>query len=138
LEQTIRTIGSAKDPESLARMRLALSDGRSVRLSDLGTVESSWAEPRQRARFDGKEVISFSVYRNVGTGEVKVAQDVRTRISAFAAAHPEVSIREVTSSTAWVLIEALRRHYNAVRPQHSEPASARSSACQSPMYISRI
>jgi HAE1 family hydrophobic/amphiphilic exporter-1 len=102
-EQTIRTIGSAKDLESLARMRLALAGGRNVRLADLGAVESSWAEPRERARIDGKEIISFSVYRTVGTGEVKVAEDVRARISAFAAAHPEVSLREVTSSTVWVI-----------------------------------
>ena len=102
-EQAIRTIGSVTEIEQLAEMRLSLSDGRSVMLSDLGVVESSWAEPRQRARLDGKEVIGFSVYRSVGTGEVKVAQGVRSRIAAFAAAHPEVSIREVTSSTAWVL-----------------------------------
>ncbi len=102
-EQAIRTIGSAADVDTLAEMRLALSDGRTVKLSDLGLVESSWAEPRQRARLDGQEVIGFSVYRSVGTGEVKVAQNVRARIAAFAAAHPQVNVREVTSSTAWVL-----------------------------------
>ncbi len=102
-EQTIRTIGSVTDVSKLAEMRLSLSDGRSVKLSDLGVVESSWAEPRQRARLDGQEVIGFSVYRSVGTGEVKVAEGVRSRIATFAAAHPEASIREVTSSTAWVL-----------------------------------
>jgi len=102
-EQTIRTVGSVSEVETLAGMRLSLSDGRGVRLSELGVVESSWAEPRQRARLDGAEVIGFSVYRSVGTGEVKVAEGVRSRIASFAAAHPDVSIREVTSSTAWVL-----------------------------------
>ena len=102
-EQTIRTIGSVSTTQELADMRLSLADGRSVKLADLGTVESSWAEPRQRARFDGKEVIGFSVYRSVGTSEVKVAAGVRTRLAQFAAAHPEVTVREVTSSTAWVL-----------------------------------
>ena len=102
-EQTIRTIGSVTDVAKLADMRLSLSDGRSAKLSDLGLVESSWAEPRQRARLDGQEVIGFSVYRSVGTGEVKVAEGVRARIEGFAALHPGVKIREVTSSTAWVL-----------------------------------
>lgn len=102
-EQAIRTIGSAADVETLAQMRLAISDGRTIRLSDLGLVESSWAEPRQRARLDGQEVVGFSVYRSVGTGEVAVAQNVRAKVFAFAAAHPQVQIREVTSSTAWVL-----------------------------------
>ncbi|MBS0239347.1 MAG: efflux RND transporter permease subunit [Proteobacteria bacterium] len=102
-EQTIRTLGSVSDVKDLANMRLALADGRSVKLSDIGIVESSWAEPRQRARFDGQEAIGFSVYRSVGTGEVKVAEGVRVRVAAFAAEHPQVKIREVTSSTAWVL-----------------------------------
>jgi len=102
-EQAIRTIGSATEVDALADKRLAIGDGRSVKLSELGIVESSWAEPRQRARLDGREVIGFSVYRSVGTGEVKVAENVRARITVFALAHPEVNIREVTSSTAWVL-----------------------------------
>lgn len=102
-EQAIRTIGSAADVDTLAEMRLALSDGRTVKLSDLGLVESSWAEPRQRARLDGQEVIGFSVYRAVGTGEVAVAQNVRAKVAAFSAAHLQANIREVTSSTAWVL-----------------------------------
>ncbi len=102
-EQAIRTIGSVTDVDKLAQMRIALADGRNVKLSDLGVVESSWGEPRQRARLDGKEVIGFSVYRSVGTGEVKVAQNVRAKIASFAAAHADVNIQEVTSSTAWVL-----------------------------------
>jgi len=102
-EQAIRTIGSATEVDALADKRLALADGRTVKLSELGLVESSWAEPRQRARLDGREVIGFSVYRSVGTGEVKVAENVRSKIATFATAHPQISIREVTSSTAWVL-----------------------------------
>jgi HAE1 family hydrophobic/amphiphilic exporter-1 len=98
-EQTIRTVGSVADVASLKDMRIAFSDGRSIRLSDLGVVERSWAEPRQRARFNDREVVSFSVYRAVGTGEFAVTRDVRRRMTEFAAAHPGISILEVTSST---------------------------------------
>jgi len=102
-EQTIRTVGSAADVQSLAQMRVILSDGRSIKLADLGLVESSWAEPRQRARLNGEEVVAFSVYRSVGTGEVGVAEGVRKAVLRFAKAHPHVDIREVTSSTDWVM-----------------------------------
>jgi len=98
-EQTIRTVGSVLDVASLKDMRIAFNDGRSVRLSDLGVVERSWAEPRQRARFNNREVVGFSVYRAVGTGEFAVTRDVRERMTEFAAAHPGIGIREVTSST---------------------------------------
>lgn len=102
-EQTVRTVGSVPDVTSLKEMRLAFSDGRSVRLSDLGVVERAWAEPRQRARFNDREVVGFSVYRAVGTSEFAVAQDVRKRMTAFAAAHPGIRILEATSSANWML-----------------------------------
>ncbi len=103
VEQAIRTVGSAPDVAGLKDMRIAFSDGRSIRLSDLGTVERSWAEPRQRARFNGREVVGFSIYRAVGTGEFAVARDVRSRMTEFAAAHPGIGILEVTSSTDGVI-----------------------------------
>ncbi|MGO4686239.1 efflux RND transporter permease subunit [Hyphomicrobium sp. 2TAF46] len=102
-EQAIRTLGSADNVEALSRTRLILNGERTVMLSELGAIERSWAEPRQRARLDNKEVIGFSVYRSVGTGEVAVAEAVRAKVSAFAVEHPEVAIREVTSSIDEVL-----------------------------------
>lgn len=102
-EQAVRTLGSAESVETLAQTRLVLKGRRTVLLSDLGVVERSWAEPRQRARFDDMEVIGFSVYRSVGTSEVAVAKAVRAKVAAFATEHPELAIREVTSSTDDVL-----------------------------------
>ncbi|WP_454918731.1 efflux RND transporter permease subunit [Xanthobacter sediminis] len=102
-EQAIRTLGSTPDLKTLAERHLILKGERMVRLKELGTVARSWAEPRQRARFDAREVIGFSVYRSVGTGEVGVTRAVRENVAAFAARHPEVAIREVTSSTDDVL-----------------------------------
>ncbi|HEX2841341.1 efflux RND transporter permease subunit [Hyphomicrobium sp.] len=102
-EQAVRTLGSAESVETLARTRLVLKGGRTVLLSELGVIERSWAEPRQRARFDDKEVIGFSLYRSVGTGEVAVTRAVRSKVAAFAAKHPEIAIREVTSSTDEVI-----------------------------------
>jgi multidrug efflux pump subunit AcrB len=80
-----------------------MNGGRLVMLSELGVVERSWAEPRQRARLDQREVIGFSIYRSVDTGEVAVTNAVRAKVATFAAEHLEVAIREVTSSTDDVL-----------------------------------
>jgi hydrophobe/amphiphile efflux-1 (HAE1) family protein len=102
-EQTVRTIGSAPSVAQLADTRISLGDGRSVRLSDLGKIENGWAEPRQRARLGSAETVAFNVYRSVGSSEVDVAQRVRAKLKSFQAEHPDVTITEVTSSTAWVL-----------------------------------
>jgi len=101
-EQTIRTLGSVTTIEALAATSIALSDGRTVRLSDLGRIDDSWGEVRQRARLDNREVVGFSVYRSVGSGEVAVAHAVRAKVAALQAAQPDITITEVTSSTDWV------------------------------------
>jgi multidrug efflux pump subunit AcrB len=60
-EQTIRTLGSVPKLDDLAATTIALADGRTVRLSDLGRIEDGWGEVRQRARLDNREVVAFSV-----------------------------------------------------------------------------
>ena len=101
-EQSIRTLGSALSIEALAATRIDLADGRTVRLSDLGTVEDSWAEPRARARFDGEEVVGFGVVRTRGTSEVRVAEATREEIARLDAARADVEFEEVTSSVQFV------------------------------------
>ncbi|MBZ9719197.1 efflux RND transporter permease subunit [Mesorhizobium sp. AD1-1] len=101
-EQAIRTLGAARTIEALAGTRLTLSDGRTARLKDIGLVEDSWAEPRQRARLGDAEVVAFSVYRTVGSSELDVAEAVREKVKELDQEHDDVAIREVTSSTTFV------------------------------------
>ncbi|PWR20621.1 efflux RND transporter permease subunit [Zavarzinia compransoris] len=102
-EQTIRTVGSATSVEALAATRIDLPDGRAIRLSDIGTVGDAFAEPRARARFNGEEVVGFSVARSQGTSEVHVAQAVRQAIAAFDAERDDVQFEEVTSAVDFVM-----------------------------------
>jgi hydrophobe/amphiphile efflux-1 (HAE1) family protein len=102
-EQTIRTLGSVSSVEQLAATTVALTDGRTIRLSDIGRIEDSWGEVRQRARLDNREVVAFSVYRSVGSSEAGVAEGVRAKVAGIRASRPEVTITEVTSSTGWLV-----------------------------------
>jgi HAE1 family hydrophobic/amphiphilic exporter-1 len=101
-EQSVRTLGSAQSLETLASTRIGLADGRALRLSDIGQVEDAWAEPRQRARLDGREIVAFGVYRTVGSSEVDVADAVRARLAALKASRPDVAMHEVTSTVKFV------------------------------------
>ncbi|WP_439815380.1 efflux RND transporter permease subunit [Zavarzinia sp. CC-PAN008] len=101
-EQSIRTLGSAASVADLAATRINLPDGRSARLSDLGKVEDSWAEQRQRARFDNNEVVSFGVYRAQGSNEVGISDEIRKAVDALRAQHGNVEIREITSGDLFV------------------------------------
>ena len=101
-EQTIRTVGGANSMAELADKRITLSNGGSVRLGDIATVSDTWSEPRTRARFNGNEVVGFSVQRTRGTSEAKVAREVRAAMDIFEKANPNIHIEEVASSVTEV------------------------------------
>lgn len=82
-EQTIRTLGSAKNVAELGAMNIALPNGLSTRLDTLGTVEDTHAEIRQKAYLGGKEVVSFSVVRSQGSPLVQTEQALRAKVEAI-------------------------------------------------------
>jgi hydrophobe/amphiphile efflux-1 (HAE1) family protein len=101
-EQSIRTLAGAQTLETLAAKTLVLPGGREVRLSDLGTVEDSYEEPRSYARLDGETpVVSFSVYRAKGASEVEVADSVAARLESLHAARPDVSFRLIDDAVSY-------------------------------------
>ncbi|WP_332656562.1 efflux RND transporter permease subunit [Brevundimonas sp.] len=101
-ERSIRTLGAAGSIEELRQTLVPLSGGRSVRLGDLGTVEDHWSEPRRLARFNGQEAVTFNFLRSRSASEVKVAEVVRKRVAEIDAAHPELTIEQVTASVEYI------------------------------------
>ncbi|ATQ43992.1 efflux RND transporter permease subunit [Caulobacter mirabilis] len=101
-ERAIRTLGGADNVQQLADMRVDLGNGRSVRLGDLGRVVDNWTEPRLRARFNGEEVVSFSMLRTRDGSEVKAAEGVRKAIADLNASRSDLKIEEVTSTVQYV------------------------------------
>ncbi len=99
-EQNIRTVGATDTVQGLEDMRIQLSTGKTVLLSDLGTVTDTWSEPRTRARYNGEEVVGFNIQRTRGTSEVAVAKGVRAVIAQLQKDNPNVQINEVASSVA--------------------------------------
>jgi HAE1 family hydrophobic/amphiphilic exporter-1 len=103
MEQSIRTLGSAQSVETLRDMQITLKDGRAVRLSDLGSVEDSFAEPAQDAYVNGERVVAFQVLRAVGSSSVDVARKVEAAIASIAAEQPQVEVRLFTSTVEFTL-----------------------------------
>ena len=97
----MRTLGHVETVDQLGDMRIR-AGAQDVRLADLGVISDSWAEPRQRARLDGEEVVAFSVLRGVGSSKVAVAEAVRHAVAEIDAANPAVAMTEVTSSADFV------------------------------------
>ncbi len=93
-EQTVRTIATVRSAGELARMDIALSDGRRVRLDQVATVSDTVAERRSAALLDGKPVVGFEIVRSRGAGEIEVADGVRAELARIEAAHPDIAITE--------------------------------------------
>ncbi|HEV7227104.1 efflux RND transporter permease subunit [Brevundimonas sp.] len=101
-EQAIRTLGSAQSVDDL-RETLIPVGGRTIRLGDLGEVTDEWSEPRGRARFNGGEVVGFSVSRSKGSSELDVYETSKEEIALLDKELPEVTIEEVTNTTQDVI-----------------------------------
>ncbi len=94
-EQTIRTLGDARNVPELANTTIALPNGRFVKLSDLGTVTDTYEEQKSFSRFNGDASVTFAVFRSKGASEVSVAETVAKSLDTVRAAHPEVNIAMV-------------------------------------------
>ncbi len=93
-EQSLRLLATVASAEELARMEIALIDGRRVRLDQLATVLDTVAEPRSLALMNGQPAVAFEITRSRGAGELEVAAGVRPALAALQAAHPDIRITE--------------------------------------------
>jgi len=115
VEQSVRMIATVKSAEELARMDIALSDGRRVRLDQLALVADTVAERRSAALLNGKPVVGFEILRSRGAGDVEVAVGVRAELAKLKADHPDIAIVEAFNfvdpveenfiGSMWLLIE---------------------------------
>ncbi len=92
--QTIRTLGALPSIEDLSKLAIPLSNGKSVRLDEIGSVTDSFADRSSLAYFDGERVIAVEIKRSKGFSDTAVADDVQKKMKEFASAHPEVELVE--------------------------------------------
>lgn len=100
MEQSIRTISTVTSSNDVASMRIALPDGKTVRLDTLGKVWDSHAEREEVALVDGKHAVTFGVRRARGSSELEVIEAVRGIVADINERYPHVEIREINNSVA--------------------------------------
>ncbi|TCT42119.1 efflux RND transporter permease subunit [Martelella mediterranea] len=94
-EQTIRTLGDARNVSELGNTMIALGNGRFARLSALGTITDTYEEPRTFMRHNGEPIVAFGVFRSKGASEVSVANAVQEALATVRTENPDVSIKMV-------------------------------------------
>ncbi|MFB9947743.1 efflux RND transporter permease subunit [Rhizobium puerariae] len=97
-EQTIRTLGDARNVAQLADTSITLPNGRFVKLSQLGVVTDTYEEQKSFSRFNGTPSVTFAVFRAKGASEVSVAETVAKSLDEVRKASPNVAIEMVDDS----------------------------------------
>ncbi|GAA0265433.1 hypothetical protein GCM10009127_00830 [Alteraurantiacibacter aestuarii] len=83
--QSVRVLGNADSAYELSQTQISLGGGRTVKLSDIGSVSDSFGEINSLAKIDGKQVVTFSISRARGESDVRVydeAVEVLERVEA--------------------------------------------------------
>ena len=93
-QQPLRTVSSLKSAEALARLEIALSDGRRIRLDQIATIEDTVAERTAAAFLNGKPVVGFEIARSRGASEIEVGNGVRKALQELREARPDLQITE--------------------------------------------
>ncbi|WP_298173566.1 efflux RND transporter permease subunit [Novosphingobium sp.] len=73
--QAVRVLGNAASAFELSRTQVGISNGRTVRLSDVADVRDSFSEITSIAKSNGKPVVTFSIARARGESDVSVFDD---------------------------------------------------------------
>lgn len=107
-EQAIRVLGGARSTAELGEMRIRLSGGRVVRLSDIAEVTDGIAEVRSLSRFNGRPATTFGILKGVGASDVAVHELVEGEIAKILKEHPEITIRQVFTT-----VDNTKRSYKA-------------------------
>ncbi len=77
---TVRLAGEFDDLDDIRNIRIPIGHGRTVRLDQLGWVEDSFKEQRDRARFNGETSVGIELIKRADANTVEVANDVYREI----------------------------------------------------------
>jgi multidrug efflux pump subunit AcrB len=107
-EQPLRTLATVQNVAELARMEIALSDGRRIRLDQVANLMDTIAEPRAAALLNGVPVVGFEIARSRGASELEVGEGVLKVLEQIKAEHPDVTLTQ-----AFDFVTPVREEYVA-------------------------
>lgn len=93
-EQSVRTIATVQTAAELAALQIPLSDGRSIRLDQVASVQDAVAERRSIALLNGQPVVGFELVRSKGASEVAVMNGARAELKRVQERHPDIAVTE--------------------------------------------
>jgi HAE1 family hydrophobic/amphiphilic exporter-1 len=107
-EFSLRVLGEFSNLKDLRRLPVAVPDGGTVRVSDLGRVVDAAEEARELAVLDGVNSVGLYVQKRTDANTVETAEHVRERIARLAGSLPEGTKIEVVRDSSTFIERAVR------------------------------
>ncbi|MGZ8282484.1 MAG: efflux RND transporter permease subunit [Allosphingosinicella sp.] len=100
-EQALRILGNAPSAYQLGQTQIWLGNGRSVQLSDIAQVRDLYAEQRNFASFNGRQVLSFGIQRAKNQSDVSVYAGAEERLRQIQERNPGVHFEQIFNSVKY-------------------------------------
>jgi multidrug efflux pump subunit AcrB len=101
-EQAVRVLGNAANALELADTRISLGNGRTIRLGDVADVSDAFAEQREMAKMNDRQVLAFAITKAKGSSDVSVHNEAVLKLEQIAAANPKVKFSTLFSKTEYI------------------------------------
>lgn len=102
-ELILRTMGRIERAVDFQELIVGTSQGRPLRIADIGRVEDANVEPRALARLDGRPAVTLLVRKQTGTNTVAVIDTVKRRLERIRPTLPaDVDIQMVRDQSRFI------------------------------------
>ncbi len=112
-EMGVRTLGRIDAINQFGDVIVANVNGTPIRVSDLGRVEDSFAEPRTWNSLEGKQAVTLDVRRQSGTNTVKIISAVKEKLERIKKTLPSgVTLRIIRDQSVFInaSVSSLEEH----------------------------
>ena len=112
-ELGVRTLGRLDAVSQFGDIIVRNVGGTPIRVSDLGRVEDSFAEPRTWNMLDGKQAVTLEIRRQSGTNTVKIIDTIKEKLAQIEKnLPPGVSLRIIRDQSVFIhaSIASLEEH----------------------------
>lgn len=102
-ELGIRTLGRIDAMSQFGDIIVSNVNGTPIRVSDIGRVEDSFAEPRTWNMIEGKQAVSLDIRRQSGTNTVKIIAAVKKKLEQIKKTLPPgVTVRVIRDQSVFI------------------------------------
>jgi multidrug efflux pump subunit AcrB len=100
-EQSVRVLGNASGAIGLGETQISLGNGRNVRLADIADVKDSFAEQRNIAKKDGRQVLNFGISKAKGSSDITVFDESVKVIEEIQKQNPKIKFTQLFTSVEY-------------------------------------